>query len=408
MPATENSVNRDIFDRVGKMSRGNRNRDLFLSLRIRDEMAIIRALAFHAPNYNRSLTRDYFDDLLRFTSAFKRTTKSFKTNIWTKRMVLPRSDVVGNTSLYELAQEAQDAAKALDAQLVALPLGKVKAEDLGTQISDSFRDTSTSFFSIKAADIEEDLSNIDVISLAALIKQIAKNVGPESCSRFAVAYGGQPETAYFPDTASKKEGFSISSRYVPDLSKCIKKHGARGIESAMREIFSKLNEEAKKASVDSGLDYIGLDASISPWMDESIALLIAELIEDEFGGPGTYHAVHALNSEMLKASRSMRTGGFNEIMLPVGEDDELKRLASKGQVDLNLLVSLISVCVAGLDMVVLPLSTPDKKLAKLLLDVFSIAQRRKKQLGVRILLADDKPGNWVKLGRFGSAPVMSI
>lgn len=371
-------------------------------------MAIIRALAFHAPKHRGGLTEKYLDDLLGFSSCFRELGDSFKTKIWTRRIVLPRTGDVEGFDLYDLSVKADEITRRFVADFVALPLGNVDVDKIGPQITSALSHTSTTFFSINAEALGDALLDSKPMPLVRLLKQITESAGPEACSRFAIAFGNQPETPYFPDTASERKGFSISSRYVPEVDEGLVSLGFEGAERSIGAILLALEREARTASASSGLRYLGLDPSISPWMDESIALVISRLMGNEFGNVGTYYAVHALNSAIMKASRSVTTLGFKEIMLPVAEDDELKRLASTRKIDIKLLVSLISVCVAGLDMVVLPLSTPDKKLADLLLDVFSIAQRRNKALGIRLILADAKPGEWIQLGRFGSVPVMQI
>lgn len=371
-------------------------------------MAIIRALAFHAPKHKGVLTEKYLDDLIGFSCSFRKLGDSFKTKIWTRRIVLPRTEDAEDFDLYDLSLKADEITRRFPADFLALPLGNVDVAKIGPQLTIALSHTSTTFFSINAGALGDALSNSKPMPLIRLLKQITESAGPEACSRFAIAFGDQPETPYFPDAASERKGFSISARYVPEVNEGLASSGFEGAKKSIETILLALQREARTASASSGLRYLGLDPSISPWMDESIARVICRLMGDEFGNVGTYHAVHRLNSALMKASNSIRTIGFREIMLPLAEDDELKRLASTGKIDIKLLVSLISVCVAGLDMVVLPLSTPDRKLVELLLDVFSIAQRRNKALGIRLILADAKPGEWMKLGRFGSVPVMSI
>jgi len=102
----------------------------------------------------------------------------------------------------------------------------------------------------------------------------------------------------------------------------------------------------------------------------------------------------------------VKTRGFNEVMLPVGEDSTLKRLVLEDRITLSTLVSLISVCVVGLDMVALPLSTDPKILAKVLRDIAAIVSSKGRTAGIRIILVDGRPGDEVELGQFGKVPIM--
>jgi uncharacterized protein (UPF0210 family) len=69
---------------------------------------------------------------------------------------------------------------------------------------------------------------------------------------------------------------------------------------------------------------------------------------------------------------------------------------------------MIQMCVAGLDMVAIPLSTSRERLARLLMDVLAIAHRKRRPVGVRLLLVPSNPNSYVEIGRFGKVPVLQV
>jgi hypothetical protein len=369
-------------------------------------MVLIRALAaMYNQAAGRTATEDYVNGLAQLAGTLAQVARSFRSKIWTRRMVLPRAVEQADGSIARTSSLIQEGLSKSGLDYIALPLGYLNLDRVSGELVDSLRDTSMLFFSLKLSELGGTLTGERARSAAKLLKHMAESAGPLNCARFAFSCGDQPETPYFPDTASSRKGFCLSLRYAREVRGILEAEEERR-EQRMASLLKDVEEEALTASEGSSLEYLGMDCSLSPWMEESVAGLIERMLGSEFGGLGTHRAVFELNRMISKTSLDLRTLGFNEVMLPVAEDSRLKELALEGRITLSSLISLVSVCVAGLDMVVLPLSTDISELAKALQDVSSIASSKGRAVGIRLVLADGNPGDEVEMGQFGKVPVM--
>ena len=351
------------------------------------------------------LTDEYLIGLGQQVKPFEDAARSFKSEIWTKRIVLPRFDVQRNGLVRRISGLVEDALSKVKVDYVALPFGYFDMDRVAEELATSLSGSESLLCSVKLSDLGEALEPERALSAARLLRLIAEVGGPLSCARFAFSCGDQLGTPYFPDTASNEKGFSLSLRCVREVQGIFEKRKGREREE-IGLLLKGIEAEATAASKHSSLRYIGMDCSLSPWMEESTAELVSTLLDGEFGGPGTHHAISLLNRTIREASQAVKTRGFNEVMLPVAEDSTLKRLVLEGRITLATLVSLISVCVVGLDMVALPLSTDLKILARVLHDVAAIVSSKGRTAGIRIVLVDGKPGDEVEMGQFGKVPIM--
>lgn len=221
---------------------------------------------------------------------------------------------------------------------------------------------------------------------------------PDLYTRIAVTYGGYVDTPYFPATTNRENifGFSIALRYIDLMEEYL-----RGDSNNLVEY---LNSMDMKLSGYGSL-YLGIDLSLSPWMDESVAKLIENIYGCIVGQPGSYHAIHNLNIIINDLARTtgLRTLGFNEVMLPVGEDNRLMELVENNRLRLTDLIGLTSVCVAGLDMVVIP-DNP-RLIKKVAMDLNSISLSKGKPLGMRIIPSAQER---VYIERFGEIPRITV
>ena len=369
-------------------------------------MVLIRALALMCdPTARWAPTEDYVDGLAQQAKPFVEAASSFRSQVWTKRMVLPRLDEQADGSVAKMSGLVQDKLSGSGLSYIALPLGHFDLDRASTELADSLCETEMAFFSLKLTGLGEPLDEGRARSAARLLKRIAESGGPLSCARFAFSCGDQLGTPYFPDTASVRKGLTLSLRYVRETQDILNSEGGNR-EERLTSMLRGVEGEALSASKRSSLEYLGMDCSLSPWMEESAAGLIEFMLGAEFGELGTHQAVFTLNRLISKASTKLRTLGFNEVMLPVAEDSKLKELALNGRITLSTLISLISVCVAGLDMVVLPLSTDISRLGSILQDVSSIASSKNRPVGIRLVLADGETGDEVEMGSFGKVPIM--
>jgi len=100
--------------------------------------------------------------------------------------------------------------------------------------------------------------------------------------------------------------------------------------------------------------------------------------------------------------------GFNEVMLPLAEDNCLKKRAKEGKLRLYDLISYIPICAVGLDMVPIPADISDEELLRILKDVEVMSSIKGRTVGVRVILASSKPGDEIELRRFGKVPIPCI
>ena len=229
----------------------------------------------------------------------------------------------------------------------------------------------------------------------------------EAFVKVSFSVGGNIVTPYFPSaSAGSTPMLSASLLYVKSLIDglnsgfpmlntildCVKR--VKGLLTYLAEHFK--------------FPLVGLDLSISPWMEESVVDLLEVFGNVKFGDIGTLKSIYDVN-EVLKHAASMEPSsiGFNEIMLPYAEDSKLMLLGSEGKLSAYDLLRYSSICVAGFDMAVLP-RMDDGLLTRFLLDVYSTLSVKGRPNGIRVILSDGDYGDIADLGFIGKAPVMKL
>lgn len=363
-------------------------------------MAIVRALAIHLGNFSnyRPLKIEILKEKI---SAVKR---KFRTNIWTTRIVLPKL-VQNEQDLEKFVKNSEELIKELGVDFVAIPLDYSSLTKVRTKFVEFFSISDRLFFSLDIGNATKGLPIKESKDLVQLLKEIFESNGEEACTRFAISFGGQPETAYFPDTAAKNFGFSLSLRYVNDV---LNKLGSeKNLPDIIESIVKPIQNEALRAQKYANMKFLGIDLSLSPWMKESVLKLIEEIEEITRVSPGFYTSIWKLNEAIMNARRIKKIG-FNEVMLPVAEDSLLKEYFASERMTITELIGAISVCVAGLDMVAVSTNLKNETVEKLVLDSISISKARKKRIGIRLILTNSKAGGEIKLAKFGKVPVIKV
>jgi uncharacterized protein (UPF0210 family) len=363
-------------------------------------MALIRALAIHLGNFSnyRSLKIEALKEKI---SAVKH---KFRTNVWTTRIVFPKV-VRDELDLEKVIERSEGLTKELGADFAAIPLDYSSLMKIRTKFVELFSISSSLFFSLNIGDITGNLPIKETKDSVQLLKEIFESGGEEACTRFAISFGGQPETAYFPDTVAKNFGFSLSLRYVNDVLN--KLSNKKDLPEIVESIARPIQNEALEAQNYANMKFLGIDLSLSPWMKESVLRLIEEVEGTSKLSPGFYTSIWKLNKAIADAKGIKKTG-FNEVMLPVAEDSLLKEYFANEKMTIAELVGAISVCVAGLDMVAVSANLKSETIEKLILDSISISKARKKKIGIRLILANSKAGGEIKLARFGKVPVIKV
>ncbi len=233
-----------------------------------------------------------------------------------------------------------------------------------------------------------------------------KGIELDNFTKFSLTLGSWIETPYFPSAAnvSNVAGFAIALRYADAV--------ARAVEGDSTQLFSFLrdvNEKAIAISRCSAVPFLGIDFSLSPWLEESesVAKIVESLLGAPIGSLGTLNVVYNLNSLVRGLPRRLgvRAVGFNEVMLPVAEDRLLSQRVREGFVRVRDLISYSFVCVAGLDMVALP---RDTNVLGVIVDMLAVYRVKGRAVAMRVIPTDLDPGTEITLSRFGSTYVARV
>ncbi|HEY7414546.1 MAG TPA: DUF711 family protein [Ktedonobacteraceae bacterium] len=141
-------------------------------------------------------------------------------------------------------------------------------------------------------------------------------------------------------------------------------------------------EIAQNLAQEHQIAFKGIDYSPAPLGEDSVITAIEQCGYGLFGSSGTLAVVAAFTSALKRLTPL--TPGYNGIMLPVLEDAVLGRRWAQGYVDIQRLLLYSSVCGTGLDTIPLPGDMPVEMIARILLDVATLAQRLSKPLSARL------------------------
>lgn len=321
--------------------------------------------------------------------------------VWSRRISLP--PLASRADFLNTCSELRKARGFLDGVYVAA-FNIDSGSDIGVEdLVRCMEDLGFAFASILVRGEE------DIDEAYKKLSSFYSKAGPDLHTRLALIYGSRILTPYFPASASiaSEPLFTIALRYAPDLEDLVVRKGSTAV---LEDLLKRLEEALNSVSESAGVKYSGTDLSLSPWMEESVARIVEILSGTEIPMPGTTAAIRRINSLIASLSRRVRSTGYNEVMLPVEEDNVLKERAREGKIALRDLIAFSSVCVAGVDMAVLPRrhALSGRVLKNILEDLLAVSQIKGKPVGMRLILADGLPGDTVDLGRFGSATIMRI
>jgi uncharacterized protein (UPF0210 family) len=227
-------------------------------------------------------------------------------------------------------------------------------------------------------------------------------IEPEYATRVAVSLNGRMlMTPYFPLSASLTSSVmvGIALLYPSLLADAYRKGGFEGIAEYIGQIHAELSSILSGIGMGFLVDY-----SISPWMDDSVAGLIETITGRPIHDVSSANAIAMLNSLLWRMEDQGGVGGYNEVMLPYAEDKGLMDAGSRGMLRARDLLYLSTICVAGPDMIVVPM---DKDSLEAFIRLsFNIASNMVRVKALRIIPVDAEPGEMVSLGRFGRIPVI--
>jgi len=238
-----------------------------------------------------------------------------------------------------------------------------------------------------------------------ILYEVAKH--PDKATRFAVAVPGFVETPYFPAGASlgPVHGLSASLLYPRMLEGRDIYEGFSDVDDLVVELEDNLVDVAEQL----GLEYRGLDLSLSPWMEHSVARVVEQAAGLRIGEIGVAATIREIEDLIEELCLDATCTGFNQVMLPVAEDNVLKERVAGGELDVYKLLHLTYACVAGLDMVLVPAKHWTREKARAILaEITTASNLKEKPLGIRVIAVDKEPGEWLEIGDFGETPVARL
>ena len=243
---------------------------------------------------------------------------------------------------------------------------------------------------------------IDEANKAQLITELLYRMEPSVSRRFAALIGSELETPYYPASANIRggTGIALAILYPSDL---IGARGLNDIRNRLETLLKKAEEFGRLVADLVGVEYRGLDASLSPWGWES-TVDVLEQFGPRIGSPGFMKIIWDINRELT--ALPVKKLGFNEVMLPLAEDERLKERARAGLITFKDLVAYSSVCVAGVDMVPIPMTNIDN-VTKVVEDLYAISQVKKRPIGLRLIPSVKETGD-IEIEGFGATPILRI
>ncbi|MCB0380221.1 MAG: PFL family protein, partial [Flavobacteriales bacterium] len=169
-------------------------------------------------------------------------------------------------------------------------------------------------------------------------------------------------------------------------------------------------EVASKHGIPFGIVDISLAPTPAP--GDSIGDILKAMGVEDVGAPGTTAALAMLNDSVKKAGlmASSSVGGMSGAFIPVSEDQAMIDAVERGNLSLEKLEAMTSVCSVGLDMIAIPGDTPSTTIAGIIADECAIGIINDKTTSARLIPAYGKKlGDYIDYGGLlGKAPIMDV
>ena len=344
-----------------------------------------------------SFNKSEIEDMIkRFSESVDSLSKGLEIPVWTKRVAITP------------IEPNQDALNIVDTMLqltqgfigyLAVPMKVTKEQDINIVVKILSKGSGVY---ISTTDEYTELG-----LFKKLLKKVYKELGSVATTRVALSLRRFLLTPYFPAATALDGEIGVAGAllYVSDLirEENLKENIGIHIFNVYNNAIALQNELAKALMIRN----YGLDLSFSSWMEESMTTLLEYISGAPIGDVGTLDAINFLNKSLQKAidDYKLNITGYNEVMLPYGEDSGLMSLGKQELLDLYDFISFASVCVAGVDMIALPKTD---KLGTILRDIYAVLDAKKRPSGIRIILTDANPLEIIDLEKFGKIPVIKI
>jgi len=230
---------------------------------------------------------------------------------------------------------------------------------------------------------------------ARVIKKLENTERSEGNFHFAAAAMVPAMSPFFP--AAYNEGFGHAFAVgleSPNVVEAAFK-GAPDVATARQRLTEMLSAvafdvqtHANRIDMETGWRFAGIDLSPAPGVDRSIGTAIETLTQQPFGSAGTMTAAATITGGVKDVG--VKQVGYNGLMLPIAEDQQLARRWNEGRVSLDALLAYSSVCATGLDTVPLPGDITEKELSLIVGDMASLAFKWNKPLTARLMPVTDK------------------
>jgi len=273
----------------------------------------------------------------------------------------------------------------------AFPLARIAL------IADLLAATGSINLTVQLADRAHGLRTEAALPIARVMKRLA-NETSEGFGNFSFAMLAcvEPGTPFFPAAYhSGPTSLALGLQGASIVGSVASAWRAMGQEEPLApdritELVKESLVEQARPVVDLGraladeeqLHFGGIDLSPAPMGQESIVTAMESFGYGLLGAPGTIALAAAL-TRALK-STGLPTCGYCGLMLPVLEDATLGKRWEEGRVSTHELLLYSTVCGTGLDTIPLPGDTEEATLARLLLDVATLAWQLNKPLSARI------------------------
>ncbi len=169
-------------------------------------------------------------------------------------------------------------------------------------------------------------------------------------------------------------------------------------------------EASKALGVPFGI--IDLSLAPTPAIGDSVAYILEEIGLEQCGACGTTAALAMLNDAVKKGGvmASSNVGGLSGAFIPVTEDAGMIAAARDKSLTIEKLEAMTAVCSVGLDMIVIPGSTPAETISAIIADEAAIGMVNSKTTAVRVIPAIGlNEGDELDFGGLlGRGPVMNV
>ena len=169
-------------------------------------------------------------------------------------------------------------------------------------------------------------------------------------------------------------------------------------------------EAAKRLNARFGI--VDLSLAPTPARGDSVAQILEEIGLESVGTHGTTACLAMLNDAVKKGGvmASSQVGGLSGAFIPVSEDIGMIEAAERGDISLDKLEAMTSVCSVGLDMIAIPGDTSAETISAMIADEAAIGMINNKTTAVRVIPVPGKGvGEEVNFGGLlGRAPIMPV